>query len=157
MIRPPFGASVDARVVDPFRQPKCEQCAGNRGIEYRTPPGAAIFAGASGTVSFYGMVGGTRYLIIRTAHGRRLTYGMIAGSHLRLGDSVLASEIVAVAGATLYFGIRENSEQGNIYVDPARYLAQGAGSTSRAILISGSVSGSQPPRLKQNASVDFEC
>ena len=101
-------------------------------------------------MSFYGIVGGARYLVIRTPHGRRLTYGMIAGSHLRLGDSVLASEIVAVAGATLYFGIRENSEQGNIYVDPARYLAQGAGSTSRAILISGSVSGSQPLPLKQN-------
>lgn len=151
MIRQPFGASVDAPVVDPFRQPKCEQCAGNRGIEYRTPPGTSIFAGASGKVSFYGMVGGTRYLVIRTPQGRRLTYGRIAGSHLRLGDSVLVNEMVAVSGATLYFGIRENNEQGNTYVDPAKYLAQGTGPMRRVFLISGSVSGSQTLPLKQNA------
>ena len=99
------------------------------------------------------MVGGKRYLVIRTNAGRRLTYGSIADSTLRTGDDVLAGQIIGTTGSMLYFGVRENSSQGYIYVDPAKYLSQNTQTSNRAILVNGLAS-----RLdSQQASQDSSC
>jgi len=132
----PIATPHVASIIDPFRQPSCERCAGNRGIEYSTKIGTPIVASANGTISFYGMVGGKRYLVIRTNAGRRLTYGSIANSTLRTGDDVLAGQIIGTT-SMLYFGVRENSIQGYIYVDPAKYLSQNTRTSNRAILVNG--------------------
>ena len=141
----PIATPHVASIIDPFRQPSCERCAGNRGIEYSTKIGTPIVASANGIISFYGMVGGKRYLVIRTNAGRRLTYGSIANSTLRTGDDVLAGQIIGTTGSVLYFGVRENSIQGyiyvdvyvDVYVDPAKYLSQNTQTSHRAILVNG--------------------
>ena len=153
----PIATPHVALIIDPFRQPSCERCAGNRGIEYSTKIGTPIVASANGTISFYGMVGGKRYLVIRTNAGRRLTYGSIANSTLRTGDDVLAGQIIGATGSMLYFGVRENSIQGyiyvdvyvDVYVDPAKYLSQNTRTSNRAILVNGLAS--------QQASQDSSC
>ena len=133
----PIATPHVASIIDPFRQPSCERCAGNRGIEYSTKIGTPIVASANGTISFYGMVGGKRYLVIRTNAGRRLTYGSIANSTLRTGDDVLASQIIGTTGSMLYFGVRESSIHVDIYVDPAKYLSQNTQTLRRAVLVNG--------------------
>ena len=141
----PIATPHVASIIDPFRQPSCVRCAGNRGIEYSTKIGTPIVASANGTISFYGMVGGKRYLVIRTNAGRRLTYGSIANSRLRTGDDVLAGQIIGTTGSVLYFGVREKSIQGynyvdvyvDVYVDPAKYLSQNTQTLRRAVLVNG--------------------
>ena len=133
----PISFGYIATINDPFRQPICDRCAGNRGIEYTTQPGTPISAGASGVVSFSGVVANKKYLVIRTAAGRRLTYGSILNSDLRIGNSVVAGQIIGTTSNMLYFGVRESSALGDIYVDPAKYLTQNNQLLSRAVLVSG--------------------
>ena len=128
-------------ISDPFRQPSCDRCAGNRGIEYSTKPGTPIIAGASGVVSFSGVVANKKYLVIKTAAGRRLTYGSILTSDLRIGNSVVVGQIIGTTSNILYFGVRESSALGDIYVDPAKYLNQNNQFLSRALLVSGASNG----------------
>src|SRR5262245_2865597 len=61
---PCLNAPVRAPVIDPFRTPGCRWCAGNRGIEYGTTPGTLVRASAAGTVTFAGVVAGTRYVVV---------------------------------------------------------------------------------------------
>jgi murein DD-endopeptidase MepM/ murein hydrolase activator NlpD len=133
----PISLGYIATVSDPFRQPSCDQCAGNRGIEYSTKPGTPIIAGASGVVSYSGVVANKKYLVIKTPAGRRLTYGSILTSDLRNGNSVVAGQIIGTTSNTLFFGIRESSALGGIYVDPAKYLTQNNQFLSGAVLVSG--------------------
>jgi len=102
------------------------------------------------------MVGGKRYLVIRTNAGRRLTYGSIANSTLRTGDDVLAEQIIGTTGSMLYFGVRENSIQGyiyvDVYVDPAKYLSQNMRTSNRAILVNGLSSQLAGPQASQDSS-----
>jgi len=98
------------------------------------------------------MVGGKRYLVIRTNAGRRLTYGSIANSRLRTGDDVLAGQIIGTTGSMLYFGVRENSIQGYIYVDPAKYLSQNTRTSNRAILVNGLASQLDSQQTSQDSS-----
>ena len=133
----PISVAYKATISDPFRQPSCDRCAGNRGIEYSTKPGTPIIAGASGVVSFSGVVANKKYLVIRTPAGRRLTYGSILNSDLRIGNSVVAGQIIGTTSNMLYFGVRESSALGDIYVDPAKYLTQNNQFLSGAVLVSG--------------------
>ena len=128
-------------ISDPFRQPSCDRCAGNRGIEYSTKPGTPIIAGASGVVSFSGVVANKKYLVIKTAAGRRLTYGSILTSDLRIGNSVVVGQIIGTTSNMLYFGLRESTALGDIYVDTAKYLNQNNQFLSRALLVSGASNG----------------
>ncbi|NQW33235.1 MAG: M23 family metallopeptidase [Acidimicrobiaceae bacterium] len=157
----PIATPHVASIIDPFRQPSCERCAGNRGIEYSTKIGTPIVASANGIISFYGMVGGKRYLVIRTNAGRRLTYGSIANSTLRTGDDVLAGQIIGTTGSVLYFGVRENSIQGyiyvDVYVDPAKYLSQNTQTSHRAILVNGLARQLTSQLTSQLARQDSSC
>ena len=143
----PISANYKTMISDPFRQPSCDQCAGNRGIEYKTQPGTPIIAGASGIVSFSGVVANKKYLVIKTGAGRRLTYGSILNSDLRIGNSVVVGQIIGTTSNMLYFGVRENAiaNSRDIYVDPAMYLDQNNQFLSRAVLVSGAKTGSYSP------------
>jgi murein DD-endopeptidase MepM/ murein hydrolase activator NlpD len=107
------------------------------------------------------MVGGKRYLVIRTNAGRRLTYGSIANSTLRTGDDVLAGQIIGTTDSVLYFGVREKSIQGyiyvDIYVDPAKYLSQNTRTSHRAVLVNGLASQLTSRLDSPQASQDSSC
>jgi murein DD-endopeptidase MepM/ murein hydrolase activator NlpD len=137
----PISVGYKVTISDPFRQPSCDRCAGNRGIEYSTKPGTPIIAGASGVVSFSGVVANKKYIVIKTAAGRRLTYGSILTSDLRIGNSVVVGQIIGTTSNMLYFGLRESMALGDIYVDPAKYLNQNNQFLSRALLVSGASNG----------------
>jgi murein DD-endopeptidase MepM/ murein hydrolase activator NlpD len=111
---------VAAPVVDPFREPPCTWCPGNRGLTYATDPDAIVRAAAAGTVTFSGSVAGTRYVVVDHGDGRRATYGGLAGSALHSGDRIGAGAVVGHSTAALHFGIREGDE----YVDPAPLLGR---------------------------------
>lgn len=111
---------VQAPVVDPFREPACPWCPGNRGIEYGTGPGVVVRSVATGSVTFSGRVAGVRYLVVGLGDGRRLTYGGLATSPFVEGDLVVAGVRVGVTDRNLHVGLRH----GDTYVDPAPHLGR---------------------------------
>src|SRR5688572_15830060 len=74
---PAYAPPVDAPVVDPFRPPAGPFGAGNRGLEYGTPPGTEVRAAADGTVVFAGSVAGTRHVTVKHADGLRTSYSFL--------------------------------------------------------------------------------
>ncbi|MDQ3176003.1 MAG: M23 family metallopeptidase [Actinomycetota bacterium] len=115
-----FVAPVDAPVTDPFRQPPCEWCAGNRGIEFGPTTGHEVIAAAPGTVTFSGSVAGTNYVVVQHADGTRTTYGMLAHAEVGRGAHVDVGDRIAVAGSRLHFGWRD----GDAYLDPTEVLGR---------------------------------
>jgi murein DD-endopeptidase MepM/ murein hydrolase activator NlpD len=111
---------VDAPVADPFRQPACEYCAGNRGIEYATGSGQPVLAAATGTVRYAGVVAGTRYVVIEHADGLRMTYGKLASADVSKGDRVLQGRRVGTTTSELFLGLRRGDE----HIDPAPHLGE---------------------------------
>jgi len=112
--RPPTAAPV----VDPFREPACAWCAGNRGIEYDTVIGDTVRAVAAGEVTYAGAVAGVRYVVVRHAGGLRVTYGGLEMQRVRVGDRVVGGSVVGTAGGSVHFGVRT----GDRYVDPAPFI-----------------------------------
>ncbi len=115
-LRPP----VEAEVVDPFREPPCPFCPGNRGIEYGPAEGTPVVAAEAGRITFAGLVAGTRYVVVDHGDGWRTTYGKLATVAVRLGQSVTTGERLGTSSAALFFGLR----QGETYVDPTGRLAR---------------------------------
>jgi murein DD-endopeptidase MepM/ murein hydrolase activator NlpD len=111
---------VVAPVADPFREPACQWCPGNRGIEYTVPAGTPVRAAAAGIVTFSGPVAGTFYVVVQHGDGVRATYGQLTGSHLAAGDVVVAGAIVGPSAGGLHFGLRV----GDRYVDPALFIGR---------------------------------
>lgn len=109
---------VAAPVVDPFREPACTWCAGNRGIEYGTRPGSPVRAVATGTVAYAGSIAGTVYVVLRHADGRRVTYGNLRPTRWSPGDVVVRNTTVGVTAGRFHLGLRD----GNRYVDPAPFI-----------------------------------
>jgi murein DD-endopeptidase MepM/ murein hydrolase activator NlpD len=135
---------VTAPVADPFREPACQWCPGNRGIEYAVAAGTPVLAAAAGTVTFSGPVAGTFYVVVQHPDGVRATYGQLAGSHLAAGDVVVAGAIVGPSAGGLHFGLRV----GDRYVDPAPFLGR---LVERARLVPTDGSAARPappPRLE---------
>jgi murein DD-endopeptidase MepM/ murein hydrolase activator NlpD len=135
---------VVAPVADPFREPACQWCPGNRGIEYAVPTGTPVRAAAAGVVTFSGSVAGTFYVVVQHAEGVRATYGQLAGSHLGAGDVVVAGAIVGPSAGGLHFGLRV----GERYVDPALFIGR---LVERARLVPTDGSAPRPappPRLE---------
>ena len=135
-LRPP----VVGTVTDPFRAPACEWCAGNRGIEYRVAPDAAVRAAATGTVTFVGPVAGTVYLVVELSNGWRLTYGRLTGTRLRSGARVVAGGVVGRAAGEFYFGLRIGDE----YRDPAPFIGRPVG-RARLIPLDGTPARTPDP------------
>ena len=129
-------------VIDQFRAPKCEQCAGNRGLELQLESAQPILAASDGVISYSGEVGRIKYLVLLTRDMKKITYGRIAETKLRAGDVVYAGQQIAMSGLRLYFGVRESgngaTRGGAQYVDPLPYLAGFSKALNRAVLVSGS-------------------
>ena len=135
----PAGASV----VDPFRAPECERCAGNRGIEYAVAAGTPVVSGLRGSVTFAGRVAGRNYVVVRAAADPRVrvTYGGLGSVAVARGDAVRVGDRLGTAGAALHVGARV----GETYVDPLGF----SGGESRGV--SGGAtprSGAASPRFR---------
>lgn len=110
-----YRVPVEGMIVDPFRAPQHPYGPGNRGIEYRTAPGAAVRAAQAGRVAFVGHVAGRLVVAVRHPDGRRTTYTGLAAVSAARGEMVIAGQRIATAGPALHFGVKE----GDAYVDPA--------------------------------------
>ncbi len=131
---------VLGRVVDPFREPPCPWCAGNRGIEYRVPRRTPVRSVATGDVTYSGVVAGTRYVVVRLPDGRRITYGRLTTTRARTGDRVLSGTIIGTAGPDFFFGVRV----GDRHVDPAPLLGRLVG-RPRLVPTDGTAPRTPPP------------
>lgn len=110
---------ASAPVVDPFREPACPWCPGNRGIAYGTPAGVAIHAVAAGRVTFSGDVAGTVYVVVALANGWQLTYGNLADVRVGAGDAIVTGLLLGRTAGEFHFGLRDAADE---YRDPAPYL-----------------------------------
>ncbi|MGA9275314.1 murein hydrolase activator EnvC family protein [Ilumatobacter sp.] len=135
---------VAGTVIDPFREPPCPYCAGNRGLEYRVGTRTPVRAVDSGVVSWAGQIAGTRYVVVRHPDGWRATYGRLDEPAVGTGDVVLAGRSIGIASGRFYFGLR----RGEIYIDPAPLLGRLVG-RPRLVPIDGSPAWPAPtPRLR---------
>ena len=133
-------ANIDSLVVvDNFRAPKCDRCAGNRGVEFSLQSDSPIFSVSHGIVTFSGVVAGTKYLVVQTPNQRRITYGRIKSSAVRAGDVVKAGQQIATSTDKLYFGVREYLQSGATmtmrYVDPMQFLKINTENAPKAVLV----------------------
>ena len=120
-------------MVGEFRQPPCPYCAGRRGIEYAIAEGDPVFAAVSGDVSFAGMVGGVRYVVVRTSRGALVTHGNLRDISVRQGEHVGQGDQVGQSTGRLFIGLRV----GGAYVDPRLAVGRcvGADRRPRAVLV----------------------
>jgi hypothetical protein len=121
-LAPPAGAGppdyrppVDAPVRDPFRPPATRFGAGNRGLEYATPPGTEVAVVADGEVTFAGAVGGTRHVTVLHDDGVRTSYSFLATVEVVVGQRVRQGTRVGTTVGALHLGAR----RGDAYFDPA--------------------------------------
>ncbi|MEL6891482.1 MAG: M23 family metallopeptidase [Actinomycetota bacterium] len=131
---------VPGEVIDPFREPPCPYCAGNRGIEYRVAAGTAVRAVATGVVTFSGPVAGVGYVVVRHGDGRRITYGRLAARTVDRGDRVIARMVVGRTTDRFHLGVRV----GERYVDPAPMLGRLVG-RPRLVPVDGTAARRPPP------------
>jgi murein DD-endopeptidase MepM/ murein hydrolase activator NlpD len=131
---------VAAHVSDPFREPTCAWCPGNRGIEFGTVRGAAVRAVATGRVTFAGTVTGTVYVVVRHGDGRRVTYGNLESESYDVGDLVVRGQRIGQAAGAFHLGLRD----GDRYVDPWPYLGRYV-RRPRLIPVDGSRGNPAPP------------
>jgi len=121
-------------VTDSFRPPTCTWCAGNRGIEYATTPGAPVHSSASGEVTFVGSVAGTLYVVVRATNGVLVTHGRLASAQVSAGDRVAAGFRIGTSSGALYIGVRRLGA----YLDPTTCVASAknpSGLRPRAVLV----------------------
>ena len=137
-------APVDAPVADPYREPACAWCPGNRGIEYATPSGLAVTAVASGRVTFAGRVAGTPYLVVRHADGLRATYANVEYTNFSTGDVVVRGTRVGLTLGAFHFGLRDGSR----YLDPAPFIGRLVGVPRLIPTGTDRAAAGPPPRLR---------
>lgn len=124
---------VVGRIVDPFRDPTCPYCSGNRGLEYRVGGDVAVRSVASGTVTYSGTIAGTTYVVVDLANGWKVTYGKLTSSSTRRGDRVVRGVVVGRASGEFYFGLRIGGD----YRDPEPHLGRQVG-RPRLVPVDGS-------------------
>jgi len=134
---------VSAPVADPFREPQCRWCPGNRGIEYAANAGDAVTAVATGHVTFSGTVAGRTYVVVQHADGRRATYGNLADRLHARGDVIAAGALVGHAAGAFHFGLRD----GERYIDPAPFIGKLVGVTRLVPSDGVTPAPAAPPRL----------
>lgn len=131
---------VTARVTDPFREPACTWCPGNRGLEYGTATGATVRAAATGRVTYSGTIAGTVYVVVRHGDGRRVTYGNLRAASFAIGDLVVRGRVIGRTAGRFHLGVRE----GDRYVDPAPFVGRLLRSP-RLIPVDGRTANPAPP------------
>ena len=131
---------VVGTVTDPYREPPCPWCAGNRGLDYRVDDDALVRAAASGRVEFAGAVANIGYVVVRLPNGWRHTYGRLVSSPKRQGEVVLAGAPVGRASGSFFFGLRI----ADAYADPATFIGE-LRRRPRLVPIDGTLERPSPP------------
>lgn len=131
---------ADAWVIDPFREPPCPWCAGNRGIDFGVAGTQRIRAVGGGVVTFAGSVAGTTYVVIEHPDGWKLTYGRLVRIDVGRGDHVASGATIGLARARFFFGLRVDGA----YRDPWPYLGTLRG-RQRLVPIDGTPARAAPP------------
>ena len=136
---------ANATVVDPFRAPACERCAGNRGIEFALAT-STVVAGAPGQVVFAGAVGGRNYVVIRHRHDPqvRVTYGGLRSVAVQPNEVVRVGTTLGEIDGLLFVGLRV----GETYINPASHIsaAHAGGATKHAGATNRAGDATSPPR-----------
>ena len=137
---PCWQSPVDGWVVEPFREPPCPWCAGNRGIDYGIAGTQHVRTVGGGVVTFAGSVAGTRYVVVEHIDGWRLTYGKLQTLNVRRGAIVGRRSVIGTVRDSFFFGLRVN----DMYRDPWPYLGVPRG-RPRLVPTDGSASRPAPP------------
>ena len=116
-------APVRGTVVDGFRAPACQRCAGHRGVTIATTTGTPVRAVTAGVIVFVGQVARVLYVVQDIGRGARVTYGRLSSSNVVAGSTVAAGETIGVSSGQFYLGVRVHS----LYVNPLQFLGFGAG------------------------------
>ncbi len=113
---------VDGPVVQRFVAPACQRCSGHRGVTIASSPGVSVRAVLPGDITFAGEVAGNTYVVQQVAPGVKVTYGWLGLTEgLAQGDMVNQGQVLGMAGARTYLGVRVGSR----YVEPLRALGLG--------------------------------
>jgi murein DD-endopeptidase MepM/ murein hydrolase activator NlpD len=113
---------VPGPLLEGFRAPACQRCAGRRGVVIGSRPGDVVRAVRSGPLTFVGQVGGLLYVVQNISPGVRVTYGWLASTTSSVaGDQISAGHVVGTASKRTYLGVRI----GQTPVEPLRYLGLG--------------------------------
>jgi murein DD-endopeptidase MepM/ murein hydrolase activator NlpD len=110
-------------VVDGFRAPACQRCAGHRGVTIATTMGTPVRAVTAGVIVFVGQVARVLYVVEDIGGGARVTYGRLEGSNIVPGSTVAAGQVLGISSHQLYLGVRVRG----VYVNPLRFLGFTAG------------------------------
>ncbi len=113
---------VDGAVVRPFDPPASPFGAGHQGVDFAAAPGTPVRAAGPGTVTFAGMVAGSRHVVVGHDGDLRTSYSFLATSTVRRGDHVERGDVLGATGGTgdrhdgnvVHFGLRQGEE----YLDP---------------------------------------
>lgn len=107
-------------VIQRFVAPRCQRCAGHRGVTIATTPGEPVVAVRNGTITFAGQVAGRLFIVQRIAPAVRVTYGWVDAvtEHVTVGLQVRAGDRLGSVGRLTYLGVRV----GTAYVEPLSYL-----------------------------------
>ena len=116
-------APVRGVVIDGFRAPACQRCAGHRGVTIATTMGTPVRAVTAGVIVFVGQVAGVLYVVKDIGRGVRVTYGQLGSSSIVVGSSVEAGQAIGVSSGRLYLGVRVHGS----YVNPLQFLGFGHG------------------------------
>ena len=116
-------APVRGFVVDGFRAPACQRCAGHRGVTIATTTGMPVRAVRAGVIVFVGQVARVLYVVEDIGRGARVTYGRLESSSVSAGSVVAAGDQIGVATESMYLGVRVHGA----YVNPLQFLGFTAG------------------------------
>lgn len=116
-------APVRGVVIDGFRAPACQRCAGHRGVTITTATGTPVRAVTTGVIVFVGQVARTLYVVEDIGGGARITYGRLESSSVVTGSTVKAGQTIGVGSDRLYLGVRVYGS----YVNPLQFLGFGYG------------------------------
>lgn len=116
-------APVRGVVIDGFRAPACQRCAGHRGVTIATTTGTPVRAVTAGVIVFVGQVARVLYVVQDIGRGARVTYGRLGSSDVVSGSTVAAGEVLGMSSDQLYLGVRVHG----LYVNPLQFLGFGAG------------------------------
>lgn len=116
-------APVRGVVIDGFRAPACQRCAGHRGVTIATTTGTPVRAVTAGVIVFVGQVARVLYVVQDIGEGARVTYGRLGSFDVVSGSTVAAGETIGVSSDQFYLGVRVHG----LYVNPLQFLGFGAG------------------------------
>jgi len=122
---------VSGPITNPFVEPACIFCAGNRAVELRTHIGQAVVSPVTGQITFVGRVVNQTYVTL-TPHPIGRGFGQIlitvggvgAAASFHVGSRVSAGEVLGTAQSTISLSMRRKTPGSPaVYLDPTPHLA----------------------------------